>query len=53
MLKYIISGGDKMCIRDRINLDEIGEFIKSLGQEDYKIEEIGIAEIEIKTPDRI
>ena len=36
-----------------INIDEINSFIEDLEKEDYKIETIGIEEIEIKTPDSI
>lgn len=50
---YVGINAGTLGFAQEINLDEIGEFIKSLGQEDYKIEEIGIAEIEIKTPDSI
>lgn len=48
---YVGINAGTLGFAQEINLDEIGEFIKSLEQEDYKIEEIGIAEIEIKTPD--
>lgn len=50
---YVGINAGTLGFAQEINLDEIGEFIKSLEQEDYKIEEIGIAEIEIKTPDSI
>lgn len=50
---YVGINAGTLGFAQEINLDEIGGFIKSLEQEDYKIEEIGIAEIEIKTPDSI
>lgn len=50
---YVGINAGTLGFAQEINLNEIGEFIKSLEQEDYKIEEIGIAEIEIKTPDSI
>lgn len=50
---YVGINAGTLGFAQEINLDEINEFIKSLEQEDYKIEEIGIAEIEIKTPDSI
>lgn len=50
---YVGINAGTLGFAQEINLNEIGGFIKSLEQEDYKIEEIGIAEIEIKTPDSI
>ena len=50
---YVGINAGTLGFAQEINLDEINEFIKSLEQGNYKIEEIGIAEIEIKTPDSI
>lgn len=50
---YVGINAGTLGFAQEINLEEISEFIKNLEQEDYKVEEIGIAEIEIKTPDSI
>lgn len=48
---YVGINAGTLGFAQEINLDEINEFIKVLGNDEFKIEEIGIAEIEITTPD--
>ena len=48
---YVGINAGTLGFAQEINLDEINEFVKVLERDEYKIEEIGIAEIEIITPD--
>lgn len=48
---YVGINAGTLGFAQEINLDEINEFIKVLEHDEFKIEEIGIAEIEIITPD--
>lgn len=48
---YVGINAGTLGFAQEINLDEISEFIKALERDEFKIEEIGIAEIEIITPD--
>lgn len=48
---YVGINAGTLGFAQEINLDEVNEFIKILEHNNFKVEEIGIAEIEIDTPD--
>ena len=50
---YIGINAGTLGFAQEVNIEEIDKFILDLKEENYKIENIGIQEIEIKTPDTI